>query len=95
MRKLLFPLGLGVMLYFGGSAYLAGTRGDALWLEAQVGMQWLVWGVLLFFMARRGDREHPPTEGAALTPTRKWIARLTLGLFVLLFMPTWLRTVVP
>jgi len=94
VRKLLFPLGLGVTLYFGGSAFQSGLRGEALWLEAQVGMQWLVWGVLLFVMARRGDREHPATEGEPLTPGRQWIARFTLALFVLLFMPAWLRTVV-
>ena len=93
VRKLLFPLGLGVALYYGGSAYLAGVRGDGLWNEAMVGTQWLFWGLLLYFMARRGDREHPPTEGEPLTPGRKWIARLTLALFVLLFMPAWLRTV--
>jgi len=94
VRKLLFPLGVGVMLYFGSAAYLAGVRGESLWIEAQVGMQWLVWGVLLYFMARRGEREHPPTEGEPLSPARKWIARITLALFVLLFMPAWLRTVV-
>lgn len=95
VRKLLFPLGLGVALYYGGSAYLAGVRGDPLWSEVTVGMQWLVWGLLLHFMARRGEHEHPPTEGAPLTPGRKWVARLTLSLFVLLFMPAWLRTVTP
>lgn len=93
VRKLLFPLGLGVSLYYGGAAYLAGTRGDALWSEAQVGTQWLVWAVLLYLMARRGEREHPATEGEPLTPGRRWIARITLALFVLLFMPAWLRTV--
>lgn len=93
VRKLLFPLGLSVALYYGGSAYLAGTRGDALWNEAQAGTQWLFWGVLLYFMARRDEREHPPTDDEPLTPGRKWVARLTLALFVLLFMPAWLRVV--
>jgi membrane-associated protease RseP (regulator of RpoE activity) len=93
VRKLLFPLGLGVALYYGGGAYLAGVRGDALWNEAQAGTQWLFWGLLLYFMARRGEREHPETEGDPLSPSRKWVARLTLALFVLLFMPAWLRVV--
>lgn len=95
VRKLLFPLGLAVPLYYVSRAFLAGVRGEALWLEAQVGTQWLLWALVLRFMASRSDREHPPTEGEPLTPARKVIAVLTLALFVLLFMPAWLRVQPP
>ena len=93
VRKLLFPLAIGVALYYGGAAFLRGVRGEALLSESGVGLQWLLWAGLLRWMAGNSEREHPATEGEPLSPRRKWIARLTLGLFVLLFMPAWMRNV--
>lgn len=95
VRRLIFPLGIGVSLYYGGSAFLSGARGEALWGEAAVGMQWLLWAGILFWMSRRAEREHPPTDGEPLTAGRRGVAIFTLAMFVLLFMPSWLRTVVP
>jgi membrane-associated protease RseP (regulator of RpoE activity) len=95
-RAALLPGAALAALYYGGSAFLEGARGDALWHASQPGLQWLVWFVLLHFMARAGKgREHPPTDDAHLSPRRRLIAYFTLGLFVLLFMPAWLRVVVP
>jgi hypothetical protein len=58
-------------------------------------MQWLVWGLVLAVMGRGPGPEHPPTDPMPLSPGRKALACLTLSLFVLLFMPAWLRTVMP
>lgn len=95
VRRSLFALGIGVSLYYGTAAFQQGLRGLDWLTEASVGMQWLIWGGILHWMAGRSDREHPPTEGEPLSPVRRWVASFTLGLFVLLFMPAWLRTVIP
>ncbi len=91
VRALLLPLAVAVALYYGLSAYFAGIRGDALSGQFAPGTAWLVWWVVLRFVARSGRHEHPPTDDTTLSPRRKWVARLTLALFVLLFMPAWLR----
>jgi membrane-associated protease RseP (regulator of RpoE activity) len=49
---------------------------------------WLVWLVVMTILGRIGGHEHPPCEPGALSPGRVWIARGSLVLFVLLFMPT-------
>jgi membrane-associated protease RseP (regulator of RpoE activity) len=49
---------------------------------------WLVWYILLGVMSRVGGPNHPPCEPGALSTGRIWIARGTLVLFILLFMPT-------
>ena len=53
---------------------------------------------LLIAMERRGGAlrpnrilDHPPTGAAPLDPLRRVVAIVTLGLFVLLFMPSWIR----
>jgi membrane-associated protease RseP (regulator of RpoE activity) len=51
-------------------------------------MFWLVWYVVMGVLGRVGGHEHPPCEPGALSPGRVWVARGTLLLFVLLFMPT-------
>jgi membrane-associated protease RseP (regulator of RpoE activity) len=95
VRRSLFPLGIVVSLSFGLAAHAQGKVGDALVGEATGGLQWIVWGILLSFLRRRSPREHPATDGAPLSPRRQRVAWLTLSLFVLLFMPSWLREVVP
>lgn len=50
---------------------------------------WLVWFVVLGFIARlSGGAAHPPTEDSELSPGRRVVAVVTLVFFVLLFMPT-------
>jgi membrane-associated protease RseP (regulator of RpoE activity) len=95
LRQALLPLAVGVGLAYGGPAFAAGKRGDALVGELQPAMQWLVWWLLLAVMGRGAGPEHPPTDPMALSPARKVLACVTLSLFVLLFMPAWLRTVMP
>ncbi len=93
LRRALLPLAAAVSLAYGLPAYFAGARGEALQDAFAPGMQWLVWSLVLGFLARRSDHEHPPTDDHELSPRRRILARLTLGLFVLLFMPAWLRAV--
>jgi membrane-associated protease RseP (regulator of RpoE activity) len=95
VRAALLPLAVGVALWFGLPAFLAGQRGMALWGQAEGGMQWFIWWLLLRWMARRSDDdEHPPTDPGPLSPARRLIAAFTLLLFVLLFMPASMRTIV-
>ena len=74
--------------------------GKALWekqpwsvvgVEAIAGMHWLIWAVILVVMTRYAGSERPPTEDSKLSPKRKAFAYFMLVLFVLLFMPSWLR----
>lgn len=93
LRRALLPFAAAVGLIYGLSAYQAGARGDALWGQLMPASQWFVWWLLLSFMARGGGPEHPPTDPSVLSPARRVIAFATLALFVLLFMPAWLRAV--
>lgn len=95
VRLALVPLGLGVALNHGVPAYLAGLRGDALIGQCMPGLSWILWFGLLRLMARRTGREHPPTDPGELSPGRRRLAVFTLGLFVVLFMPAWLRMSTP
>lgn len=94
VRLGLFPLALIVGLSYGVPAFIEGKRGEALFGEIQGAFQWLVWAVLLAVIGGRSAREHPPTDPGELSRGRRAIGWLTLGTFVLLFMPAWLRTVV-
>lgn len=84
-------LALVVSLAYGLPSYLSGDRGDRLIANAMAGVQWLVWAGLLYGMSRFAGIDHPPTEDDQLSPKRRLIAVFTLSLFVLLFMPSWLR----
>jgi membrane-associated protease RseP (regulator of RpoE activity) len=95
LRRSLLPLAIGVSVFYGLTAFAAGKRGDALLGELEGGMQWFLWWLLLSLMARGPGPEHPPTDPGLLSPRRRALAWLTLSLFVLLFMPAWLRRVIP
>jgi len=93
LRQLLLPLGIGVAAWYGLQAYLAGERGEALYTGIGPGTQWLVWWLLLKLLGSPGGREHPQPDPGLLSPGRRGVALGTLLLFVLLFMPAWLRVV--
>jgi membrane-associated protease RseP (regulator of RpoE activity) len=78
-------------LAYGLSALEGGLAGWALAQEALAGMHWLIWFGVLLVMKRIGGLDHPPAGGAPLTPRRRAVAIGTLVLFVLLFMPSWIR----
>jgi len=77
--------------YYGLVAYQAGERGEHLWNALQAGTHWLVWFGLLVLMGRYSGLDHPPAGNQPLSPGRRIVAILTLVLFVLLFMPSWIR----
>jgi Zn-dependent protease len=95
VRRALLPLAIAVALSYGIPAFMAGKRGEALLEEFLPGAAWLLWWGLLSLFARGGENEHPRVDPGPLSPGRRWLARGTLLLFVLLFMPAWMRTVVP
>lgn len=72
-------------------SYLQGVRGDRLTYDAAAGMHWLVWAVVLWLLTRATGPDHPPTEPTELSPRRHIVGWLTLSLFILLFMPSWIR----
>jgi len=88
-------LAVGVSLAYLFPSWLAGAPKPILASNALAGTQWLVWGVVLYLMTRVAGSDHPPTEDDQLSRRRRWIAIATLALFVLLFMPTWIRVVDP
>ena len=93
-RGVLFALPVLAVVVCGAyalSGWLAGHRGDTLEYDAAAGIQWAVWAAVLFLMSRTVGIAHPPTEDVTLSPRRRWVAIGTLSLFVLLFMPSWIR----
>jgi membrane-associated protease RseP (regulator of RpoE activity) len=97
LRRALLPLGLLVVVLYGLPALQAGkSAADAFSDGLQPAVPWFVWWAVLSLFARGGgEHEHPRTDPGPLSPRRRWLARGTLLLFVLLFMPAWMRTVVP
>jgi membrane-associated protease RseP (regulator of RpoE activity) len=95
VRRSLLPLAIGVGLAYAIPEFLAGKRGNDLLETLAPGGTWLLWWVLLSLFARGAEHEHPQVDPGSLSPTRRWLARGTLLLFVLLFMPSWLRLVEP
>jgi len=93
VRALLLPLAVGVSLAYGLPGLFKGLHGDALFAGFAPGGQWLTWWILLRLMSRQGRPEHPPTDDDTLSPRRRIVAIGTLLLFVLLFMPAWLRQI--
>lgn len=91
IRRLLPLLGLGVAAAYGGAALAAHAPWSRIAEQAEAGAPWLLWSGMLFLMARLSGDTHPEAGDAPLSPARKWVAAFTLLLFVLLFMPSWLR----
>ncbi len=88
---LLPVLAVIVSAAYGLSSYMAGVRGDRLYADAAAGMHWLVWAVVLGLLTRATGPGHPPTEATELSPGRRVVGWFTLSLFILLFMPSWIR----
>jgi Zn-dependent protease len=83
-------------LYYVAMARLSGYPWDIALQEIGAGVYWLVWFGVLHVIARfSGGEKHPPTDDTTLSPGRRIAAWATLVLFVLLFMPSWIRTPLP
>lgn len=89
--RLLPVVAVIVGVAYAAPAYFEGTRGAALGFDARAGIHWLMWAVVLWFLTRATGPGHPPTEDTELSPARQVVGWLTLALFVLLFMPSWIR----
>ncbi|MDB4975683.1 MAG: hypothetical protein JWN48_4024 [Myxococcaceae bacterium] len=89
LRKLLFGVAIVIGLLSAGRAYHAGESNEQIGEALFAGMHWFMWATVLTIMSRVARGEHPPTSLGVLTPLRRVLAWITLGLFVLLFMPTW------
>lgn len=89
--RLLPVVAIIVGLLYAAPEYLDGVRGDALMVEMAAGMHWLVWAGVLWLMTRATGADHPPTEPGELSERRRMVGWFTLSLFVLLFMPSWIR----
>jgi membrane-associated protease RseP (regulator of RpoE activity) len=89
VRAALLPIAVVVALYYGLPELTAHAR----FTGFAPGLQWLVWWFLLSVITRRSEREHPATDDEVLSPGRRAVAWCTLALFVVLFMPAWMREV--
>jgi membrane-associated protease RseP (regulator of RpoE activity) len=89
--RLLPLLAIVVSAIYGIPSYLDGVRGEKLTYDASAGMHWLVWALVLWALTRATGPNHPPTEDAYVSPRRRIVGWLTLSLFILLFMPSWIR----
>ncbi len=86
-------LGLAICGYFGVRGYAAGLRGEELLAEATVGINWIVWFVVLRVLHAFAGPKHPPVDPGELSPLRRATGVTCLLLLVLIFMPVPLRTV--
>lgn len=93
VRNVLPYIGFAVGLYYGLPVLDRGQSGEPLFAGFAAGLPWLMWWALLRFMVSRSGMEHPPTDGAPLSPGRRVVAWFTLALFAILFMPFWMRQV--
>jgi membrane-associated protease RseP (regulator of RpoE activity) len=88
-RWLLLFAGLVIGAVAATRAQLAGQDFERVSEALLAGVHWLMWAGVLAAMSKMAKGEHPPVEPGALTPLRRVLAWMTLGWFVLLFMPTW------
>ncbi len=58
------------------------------WNTISAAMPWVVSALLLTLLRRVSGGAHPPVEDTQLGPVRRVVGWFTLGLFVILFMPT-------
>ncbi len=78
--------------YFILEAWALGATPEAALGGWAAGVHWLLWFAVISIIGRfAGGTAHPPTDDATLSPARRVVAAVTLALFVLLFMPSWVR----
>lgn len=80
-----------VGLAYAAPAAAAGAPAGEVANRLAAGVHWLVWAGVLWVLRRVGGTVHPPTDPGALSPRRRAVAVLSLLLFVLLFMPSWIH----
>jgi membrane-associated protease RseP (regulator of RpoE activity) len=92
-RRALLPL---FLLNLASFLIPALEQGDRLHIEVAIGnsLFWLLWYGVLGLLARLAGRDHPPVDPGPLSPWRRVVGWISLGLFVALFMPTPIATMV-
>lgn len=90
VRRALPGLAAAVGTYFALQSFIHGQDQDRIFSDLFAGLPWLVWALLLRGMTRMAGPGHPATDDDVLSPRRRLIARLTLLLIPLLFMPYWM-----
>jgi len=91
VRHSLPILALGVGSYYSFSAWQKTKNLDESLGQMMTGLHWLVWWVVLLLMPKEKGEEHPPAAAEPLSPWRTRVGYACLALFLLLFMPSWLR----
>ncbi len=89
-RRVLHGLLVLALLISGGAMLSAWHHSQSISSAAFAGLNWGIWWLILSLMMR-ANAGHPPTAPSELTSIRRIVAWGTLALFVLLFMPTWIR----
>ncbi len=91
LRRALPLVALATGAFYAVPALTAHRPWEEVLVEGASGLHWLVWFVVLTVLERVAGPSHPPTDDATLSPARRGVAVATLALFVLLFMPSWVR----
>jgi membrane-associated protease RseP (regulator of RpoE activity) len=95
LHAALAPVGAVVLLAVAHEARAAGL-GGALAEGAAAAAPWFVWTIMLGIMRRMtGGRWHPPVGAEPLGARGRFVARLVLVVFVLIFVPIPFRAAVP
>ena len=92
VRNMLPVIAISTSAWLAFAAWRAGSSWERISSEAQGGIHWMVWFIVLLVMARFSGSDHPPTNEGELSPRRRIIAIGTLEIFVLIFMPAWVRS---
>jgi len=87
---LLFPLGVVVGIWSFASHVLAGEALLVALPRLSEGLNWIVFGGVLFVLRAIGGANHPPTGPEPLGPVRRVVGWACLALFASLFMPVFL-----
>ena len=91
----LVPVGILVMLAVTHEARQGGLA-DALATGVAAAAPWFVWTLMLGVMRRMsGGRWHPPVGEQPLSPRGRFVSKLVLVVFVLIFVPVPFRAAVP
>lgn len=89
IHKALFVMGICTGAFYGYASLQAGKDPIS---GSAVGLQWIMWAGMIWLMHSRQGLIHPPIPGE-LSVGRKKVGMALIVLFLLLFMPYWMRVV--
>jgi len=92
----LIAVGLAVALWLTADASSHGLpANEAVSYAFPSAMPWVVWAVVLLLFRRAGGRYHPPVRSEPLSRGRRIVVGVVITVFVLIFTPIPLRSVLP